>query len=85
MKTIAMIAAGLSAAIAFASPAAARDDATAIVDVSGLDPQADAAEIERRVARAARRVCGDPVGRTLSAYAEVRTCRVEAIGRALGR
>jgi UrcA family protein len=85
MKFITLIAAGLGAALAFASPAAARDDARIVVDVSDLDPQADAGEIERRVAQAARRVCGAPDAATLAAYAEVRTCRAAAVGRALGR
>jgi UrcA family protein len=86
MKNLAFIAAGLSAAFAFAAPAAARDDEPRmVVDVSDLDRQADADEIERRVARAARRVCGMAAANTFAANAEVRTCRTAAVERALGR
>ena len=86
MKTFAFIAAGFSAAIAVASPAVARDDqARMVVDISDLDRQADADEVERRVARAARRVCGAPDAANFAANAEVRTCRTTAVDRALGR
>jgi UrcA family protein len=86
MKTFALIAASLSAAVALASPAAARDDsATRVVNISDLDPQADGDEIERRVARAAKRVCGASTANTVAANEEVRTCRTAAAERALGR
>ncbi|HZF93446.1 MAG TPA: UrcA family protein [Allosphingosinicella sp.] len=86
MKTFATIAAAAVAALAFAAPAAARDQVAAQeVDIHDLDRQQDADEIERRIAQAARRVCGSGGSRTLTAYIHVRTCRAEAIERARAR
>ncbi|HEX8193298.1 MAG TPA: UrcA family protein [Allosphingosinicella sp.] len=86
MKTFATIAAAAVAAIAFAAPAAARDQVPAReVDIHDLDPQRDAEEIDRRIAQAARRVCGNGGSRTLNAYVYVQTCRAEAVERARGR
>ena len=85
MKTIALLAA--AASFALAAPVAAQDDVTAEVDVSDLDPSdpANAAEIDRRIATAARRVCGAPDARTVTAIARVETCRVSAATRVRGR
>lgn len=87
MKSIALIAAAAAASLALAAPAAAQDEVTADVDVSNLDPSnpADAAELDRRIATAARRVCGAPEARTVTAIARVETCRVGAATRARGR
>jgi UrcA family protein len=80
MKKLALTAlAATAAAFAFAAPAAAQDDlARERVDVSDLDPGRDASEIERRIAHAARRVCGAPDSRTVTAIARVETCRAAA-------
>jgi UrcA family protein len=69
-----------------AAAAAARDQAPAQqVDIHDLDRQQDADEIDRRIAQAARRVCGTGGSRTLTAYVHVQTCRAEAIERARAR
>ena len=87
MKTIALIAAAATASLALAAPALAQDDVTAEVDVSDLNlsNSADAAEADRRVAAAARRVCGAPEARTVTAIARVENCRANAATRARGR
>jgi UrcA family protein len=87
VKTIALLAAAAAASIALAAPAAAPDDVTAEVDVSDLDPSnpADSAQIDRRIATAARRVCGAPEARTVTAIARVESCRAGAAARARGR
>jgi UrcA family protein len=86
MKTFARFAAAAAAAFAFAAPAAARDQVPAQqVDIHDLDRQQDADEIDRRIAQAARRVCGTGGSRTLTAYVHVQTCRAEAIERARAR
>lgn len=88
MKTIALLAAAAAASIALAAPAAAaQDDVTIEVDVSDLDASnpADAAEMDRRIGAAARRACGAPEARSMSAIARVETCRVGAATRARGR
>jgi UrcA family protein len=78
--------AAATAAIAFAAPASARDQAPAQeVDLHDLDPQRDADELERRIAQAARRVCGTGGSRTLTAFIAVQTCRADAVERARGR
>lgn len=84
MNKLALIAAAASAAaFAFAAPAAAQDDvAVESVDVSDLDPARDGAEIDRRIAQAARRVCGAPDSRTVTAIVQVETCRAGAVARA---
>ena len=80
-------AAAATAAFALAAPASAQEDVSVQVDVSDLDlsSPAGAAERDRRVAIAARRACGAPDSRTVTAYAHVAGCRSEAINRALGR
>lgn len=85
MKKFALIAAASVAAFGFVAPAAAQDDVvSAEVDVSGLDPARDGAEIDRRIAQAARRVCGHPDSRTVIAYARVDSCRASAASQARG-
>lgn len=89
MKRIASFTAAAAASIAafgFAAPAAAQDDVvSAEVDVTGLDPARDGAEIDRRIAQAARRVCGHPDSRTVTAIARVESCRATATSHARGR
>lgn len=86
MKTYVLIAAAAAAMLALAAPASAQDDfVTAEVDVSNLDPSRDGLEIDRRIAHAARRVCGAPDSRTVTAIARVETCRATAAGRNRGR
>jgi UrcA family protein len=77
MKTFASLAAAAAATLALAAPASAQDEVSTQVDIAGLDPAspADAAEIQRRIAAAARRVCGAPDSRTVTAIAQVETCR----------
>lgn len=83
MKTFVTIAAA-AAAIAFSVPASAQDRST-VVDISDLDPQRDAEEIDRRVAQAAKRVCGRNDSRALTVFLEVQTCRSAAIENARRR
>lgn len=89
MKTIALRGAAIAAflALAAAPAGAAQEDVTARVDVSDLNPAdpADAAEIDRRIATAVRRVCGAPDARTMTAIARVETCRAQSASRAQGR
>ena len=86
MKKIVKIAAAAAALVAFSVPASASDqESTATVNISDLDPQRDAEEIERRLAQAARRVCGAPDSRTLTAYQNLQTCRSAAIESARRR
>jgi UrcA family protein len=88
MKSIALIAAAASAAFALAAPASASSGERVVgreVDVHDLDPQRDAEEIDRRIAQAARRVCGNGGSRTLDAYIQVQTCRAQAVERARAR
>ena len=87
MRKIAFFAAAaFVASTAVAAPAAAQDDVESVeVDVSGLDPAQDAEEVDRRIAQAARRVCGAPHSRAVTAIAWLETCRATAAARARGR
>ena len=80
MKKFAFLAATAAASISLAAPAVAQDGPSLEVDVSDLDPSTEqgAAELERRISAAARRVCGSPGSRTLAAIEHVMTCRDQA-------
>jgi UrcA family protein len=81
MNKFALIGAAAAAALALAAPAAAQDEPSMEVDVSDLDTSTEhgAAELQRRIAQAARRVCGSPGSRTLAAVEHVMTCRDAAV------
>lgn len=80
MKTFGFLAAAAAASISLAAPAVAQDEPSVEVDVSDLDTSTGhgAAELQRRIAAAARRVCGSPGSRTLAAIEHVMTCRDQA-------
>lgn len=82
MKT--MFTAAAVAALALAGPVVAQESVSIEVDVSDLDRSnpSDAAELDRRVATAARRVCGSAEARTLAAITRVQTCRADAVSGA---
>ena len=89
MKKFALIAAAAAtvASIAFAAPAGAQDEPSVEVDAGDLDTSTEqgAAELQRRIAMAARRVCGSTGSRTLAAIAHVMTCRESAVRSARTR
>jgi UrcA family protein len=80
MNKFALVAAAAAASLALAAPAAAQDGPVLEVDVSDLDTSTEhgSAELQRRIANAARRVCGSPGSRTLAAIEHVMTCRDSA-------
>ena len=84
MKTYVSIAAAAFAAIAFTAPASAQDPSV-VVEIGDLDPERDAEEIDRRIEQAARRVCGPPSSRALTAVLSMQTCRTAAFERARRR
>jgi UrcA family protein len=81
MNKLAFIAAAAAATIALAAPATAQDAPVTEVDASDLDISTEqgSAELQRRIAYAARRVCGSPGSRTLAAIEHVMTCRDNAV------
>jgi UrcA family protein len=81
MNRFALIAAAAAASLALAAPAAAQDEPAVEVEIGDLDTSTPhgAAELQRRIAAAARRVCGSPGSRTLAAIEHVMTCRDNAM------
>ena len=86
MKKFALLAAAVATA-ALAAPAAAQDQNSMEIDVSDLDTSTEhgAAELQRRIQMAARRVCGSPGSRTLASIEHVMTCRDQAVRSARTR
>lgn len=81
----ALITAGaIRAAPALAQDAAPEDTIVRLVQVSDLDLQSKAGQrqLERRLAKAAREVCGTASDADLRGKNEVRQCRDEALSRA---
>ncbi len=77
----------IAAVAAFAAPASADpifvdgisgDQISTIVDVRGLD----AVQADRRIARAARMVCGDAETRSIEEASRINSCRSAAVAEA---
>ena len=90
MRKISNILAAVAAVAAFASPVSAApilvegakdDQVRTTIIVRGLE----SAEIDRRIAAAARRVCGAPESHAVAAIARVSACRAAATADARER
>lgn len=86
MKGLLVICAA-AAALTLGTSAVAQDEVSVEVGVGDLDPSYEphVAEMERRIAAAARRVCGTPESRSVTAIARVESCRANAIASARAR
>jgi UrcA family protein len=87
MRNVLTTVLAFAAVAAFAAPASAEqifidgiphEQASTVIDIRGLD----AGQVERRIARAARIVCGDAETRSIAVASRIIACRSAAVADA---